>query len=82
MVVRGQLVQLIKSQPILAIQVPKLGFVVILATVEINRAIQSLLKYRPASTGSGLVTIDIKRLLAVIVHGPGQVLGTTQGEKM
>lgn len=67
MVVRRQLVQLIKSQPILAIQVPKPRFVVIPAAVEINRAVQSLLKYRPTSTGSGLVTIHIKRLLAVRV---------------
>jgi len=47
--------------------VPKPRFVVIPATVEINRAVQSLLKYRPASTGSGLVTKYIKGLLAVRV---------------
>ena len=44
---------------------PKPSYVVIPAAVKINRAVQSLLKYRPASTGSGLVTIDIKGLLAV-----------------
>ena len=46
---------------------PKPRFVVIPATVEIDRTVQSLLKYCPASTGSGLFTIHIKGLLAIRV---------------
>ena len=56
----SQAVNLIQSEPKLAVQITEASFVVIPASKEIHRAIPSLLKQRPSPTGCFLITEDFK----------------------
>ena len=55
-----QAMNLVQSEPKLTIQISKASFVVIPATVELNRAVQSLLEHCPPPTGCFLVTINVE----------------------
>ncbi len=56
----SQAVNLVESEPKLAVQIAKASFVVIPSSVEIYRAIPSLLKHRPSSTDCFLITEHFK----------------------
>ena len=64
-----QSMNLVQSEPKLTIQISKASFVVIPASVEINRAIQSLLEHCPPPTVCRLVTIHIEGTCIVGVDG-------------
>ena len=64
-----QAMNLVQSEPKLTIQISKASFVVIPATVELNRAVQSLLEHCPPPTGCFLVTINIEGTCVVGVDG-------------
>ena len=51
---------LVQTKPKFAAQIAKSPFVVIPASVEVYRAVQSFLKHRPTSTGCFLITVDFK----------------------
>ena len=51
---------LVQSEPKFPIEISKASFVVVPTAVEINRAVQSLLKHSPTPTGCCLVTVHIK----------------------
>ena len=55
-----QAVNLVQSEPNLAVQIAEAPFVVIPGAEEIYSAAVSLLKYRPSSTGCFLITEDFK----------------------
>ena len=56
----SQAVNLVQSEPKLAVQIAKASFVIIPNSVEIYRAIPSHLKYCPSSTGYCVITEDFK----------------------
>ena len=56
----SQAVNLVQSKPKLAVQITKPPFVVIPSAEEIYRAVTSLLKHRPTSTGCFLITEHFK----------------------
>ena len=64
-----QAMNLVQSEPKLTIQISKASFVVIPASVEINRTVQSLLEHCPPPTGRFLVTINIEGTSVVGVNG-------------
>ena len=65
---------LVQSEPKLAIQVTKPTFVVIPVAIEINRAVQSLLKHSPSSTVRCLVAEYIKGSQIIRFNGVHTVL--------
>ena len=56
----SQAVNLVQSEPKLTVQIAKASFVIIPNSEEIYRAISSLLKYCPSSTGCFVITEDFK----------------------
>ena len=64
-----QAMNLVQSEPKLAIQISKASFVGVPAAVEIKRAVQSLLEHCPTSTGCRLITINIEGAGVVGVDG-------------
>ncbi len=56
----SQAVNLVESEPKRAVQIAEASFVVIPSSEEMYRAIASLLKHRPSSTGCFLITEDFK----------------------
>ena len=56
----SQAVNLVQSEPKLAVQIAKASFVIIPSSEEIYRAISSLLKHCPSSTGCFVITVDFK----------------------
>ena len=56
----SQPMNLVQTEPELTVQIAKTAFVIIPSAEEINRAISPLLKHRPTSTGSFLITEHFK----------------------
>ena len=56
----SQAVNLVQSEPKLAVQIAKTSFVIIPSSEKIYRAIPSLLKHSPSSTGCFVITEDFK----------------------
>ena len=56
----SQPMYLVQTEPELTIQIAKTAFVIIPNAEKINRAISPLLKHRPTSTGSFLITEHFK----------------------
>ena len=56
----SQAVNLVQSEPKLAVQIAEASFVIIPSSIEIYRAISSFLKHCPSSTGCFLITEDFK----------------------
>ena len=74
----SQSVNLVQSEPKLAIQIAKASFVIIPSSEEIYRAISSLLKYCPSSAGCFLITEDFKFAQTIridFVHSTDLVTG-------
>ena len=56
----SQAVNLVQSEPKLAVQIAEASFVIIPSSEEIYRAISSFLKHCPSSTGCFVITEDFK----------------------
>ena len=56
----SQAMNLVQSEPKLAVQIPESPFVVIPRAVKIHRAILPLLKHCPTSASSFLITVHFK----------------------
>ena len=70
----SQTVKIVISKPELAVQISKPFFVGIPTTVEVNRAVQTSLKYCPTSTARGHVTKHLYWFTAIwidCVHSTG-----------
>ena len=72
-----QAVYLVQSESKLTIQISETVFVIIPATVEINRSVQSLLEHSPPSTGCCLVTVYLKGSSIVRVDGINTAVSNT-----
>ena len=74
----SQAMNLVQSQPEFAVQIAEASFVRIPSAVEIYRALPSLLKHRPTSTGCFLITEYFKFAQTIgidFVHSADLVTG-------
>ena len=74
----SQAMNFVQTEPKLAVQIAEAAFVRIPSAVEIYRAISSLLKHRPTSTGCFLITVNFKFTQTIrvdFVHSTDLVTG-------